>query len=112
MLRRIPLLVWFLLPTFVLVGAGVWFLSKSQTVPENQVLGEAAGVSKPVEGTVDYTIVGGDNLKKEIIEKDSWKVVLEPREQNDSKIALVAWGRVLVMDQPDYDKIEAFIKTY
>lgn len=174
MLRRIPILVWFLLPTFILVGVGVWFLSKNQTVSQNQVLGEAAVVSKPVEGTVDYTIVGRDHIAqgtagsgynsnpptsgphwaaaarngvydkqlpdeqlihnlehghvwisykpdtadevknklKEIVEKDSWKVVLAPREQNDSKIALVVWGRVLKMDQPDWDKIEAFIKTY
>ena len=174
MLRRIPVLVWFLVPTFILVGFGVWFLSKNQTVSQNQVLGEAATVSNPVEGTVDFAIVGRDHIAsgtagsgydsnppssgphwpaaanngvydkelpdeqlihnlehghvwisykpdtadevknklKEIVEKDSWKVVLEPREQNDSKIALVAWGRVLVMDQPDYDKIEAFIKTY
>ena len=174
MLRRIPLLVWFLVPTFILVGFGVWFLSKNQTVSQNQVLGEAAAVSKPVEGTVDYTIVGRDHIAqgttgsgynsnpptsgphwaaaarngvydkqlsdeqfihnlehghvwisykpdtaddvknklKEIVEKDSWKVVLEPREQNDSQIALVAWGRVLAMDEPDYAKVEEFIKTY
>jgi len=174
MLRRIPVLVWFLVPTFILVGFGVWFLSKNQTVSQNQVLGEAATVSNPVEGTVDFAIVGRDHIAsgtagsgydsnppssgphwpaaanngvydkelpdeqlihnlehghvwisykpdtaddvknklKEIVEKDSWKVVLEPREQNDSQIALVSWGRVLKMDQPDFGKIEEFIKTY
>jgi len=25
---------------------------------------------------------------------------------------LVAWGRVLAMDEPDYAKVEEFIKTY
>src|SRR3989304_6147603 len=95
MLRRIPLLVWFLMPTFVLVGAGVWFLSRSQPVEKNPI---PANELK--------------NKLKEIIEKDSWKIVLAPRDKNDSKIALVAWGRVLAMDQPDYDKIAAFIQTY
>ncbi|MBI2012813.1 DUF3105 domain-containing protein, partial [Candidatus Curtissbacteria bacterium] len=34
------------------------------------------------------------------------------REANDAKIACVAWGRVLTLDEPDYGKIEDFIRTY
>lgn len=133
-----------------------------------------AAVSKPVEGTVDYDIVGrnhiasgtagsgynsnppssgphwsnpakngvydsqipdqqiihsmehghvwisykndvSDEVKnklKEIVKEDDWKVILEPREQNDSKIALVAWGRVLAMDNLDEEKVKDFIRTY
>lgn len=52
------------------------------------------------------------NRLKEIVQKDDWKIVMESREANDSKIALVAWGRVLKMDDIDYDKVKAFIKTY
>lgn len=52
------------------------------------------------------------NRLSEIVKDDSWKVVLEPREKNDSKIALVVWGRVLKMEEPDYDKIKDFVRTY
>lgn len=57
----------------------------------------------------------GDDVKnkiKEIVEGDDWKVIATPREANETKLALVAWGRVLKMDEPDFDKIEDFIKTY
>jgi len=174
MFSRIPLLVWFLVPTLILVVVGVWFLSKSSTStkPEDSKVPEA--VSTPVEGTVDYDIVSrdhiaqgtngsgynsnppssgphwqgpakngfydtalpdqqlihnlehghiwiaykpdaGDEIKnrlKEIAQKEDWKVVVAPREANDAKIASVAWGRVLKMEDPDYEKIEDFIRTY
>lgn len=172
---RIPLLVWFLVPTFILIGAGVWFLSKSSGMGESKS-GELlpAAVSKPVEGTSDLQIVGrnhiasgtagsgynsnppssgphwpspakngvydetlpdeqlihnlehghvwiaykpdvGDEVKnklKEIVKDDDWKVVLEPRDKNETMIALVAWGRVLKLDQLDENKVKDFIRTY
>lgn len=172
---KVPILVWFLVPTFILVGAGVWFFSRSPNLAKSQQ-GEVlpAAVSNPIEGTVEYNIVGRDHIAQgtsgsgynsnppssgphwpvaakngvyesllpdeqlihnlehghvwisykpdiadevknklvEIVKEDDWKVVLGPREANDSKIALCAWGRVLKMDEPDYDKIRAFIKTY
>lgn len=49
---------------------------------------------------------------KKIVEANSWKVVLEPRDKDDSMIALAAWGRLLKMDNPDYGKVKDFIKTY
>jgi hypothetical protein len=49
---------------------------------------------------------------KEIVGEDDWKVILTPREKNDSKIALAAWGRLLKMDEPDYEKVNDFIRTY
>ncbi len=52
------------------------------------------------------------NSLKDIVNKDKWKVVLEPRDKDDSMIALAAWGRVLKLDSPDYNKIKDFIKTY
>ena len=174
---RVPLLVWFLIPTLILIGAGVWFLSKNQGMSEMNEGTRGAkpvAVSKPVEGTVEYDIVGrnhiasgtagsgyssdppssgmhwpspakngvydqslpdeqlihnlehghvwiayksdvGDDVKnrlKEIVNEDDWKVVLVPRDKNDTKIALVSWGRVLKMDEPNYDKIKDFIRTY
>ena len=62
MFSRIPLLVWFLVPTLILVVVGVWFLSKSatSTKPEDSKVPEA--VSTPVEGTVDYDIVSRDHI--------------------------------------------------
>lgn len=171
---KIPLLAWFLVPTLVIVGVGVWFLSKnpSLTPPEDQ--SKPAEVSQEVEGVEVYDIVGADHIAtgtsgsgynsnppssgphwanpakngfydeplrdeqlihnlehghiwiayrpdvsdevkarlKEITEKEDWKVVAAPREANDAKIACVAWGRILKMDEPNYQKIEDFIKTY
>lgn len=174
-MRQIPVFVWFLIPTFLIVGVGVWFLAKTPSgMEEGKVLGQVESVSKPVEGTVEYQPVGrnhipqgtpgsgynsnppssgphwpaptkkgvydnplpdewlihnlehgyvwiaykpdvGDEVKnrlKEIVEDDDWKVVLEPRDKNETKIALVAWGRVLKMDEPDYEKVKDFIRTY
>lgn len=172
-MNRVPILVWFLIPTFIAVGAGVWFFSKNQTMDESKVLGEAEKVSTPVEGTVDYEIVGrnhisagtagsgynsnppssgphwpepakngiydtplpdeqlihsmehgyvwiaysGDigedkNRLATIVSDDDWKVLMTPRDKNDSKIALTAWGRVLKMDQLDENKVKDFIRTY
>jgi len=171
---RVPLLVWFLIPTFLIVGLGAWFLSKTSTTPskEGEVL--PAAVSNPVEGTQDFEIVGrnhipggtfgsgynsnppssgphwaspakngfydsalpdeqlihnlehghvwiaykpdvGEEIKnelKKIAEDEDWKVVVASRDKNETKIACVAWGRVLKMDEPDFDKIRDFIKTY
>ena len=170
---RVPLLVWFLIPTFIVVGIGVWFFSKSSTGQQADETKPAA-VSKAVEGTVDYPIIGrehitqgtavstynsnppssgshwpspakngiydtqladeqlihdlehgyiwisyksdvSDDVKgelKKIVNDDNWKIVLGPRDKNETMIALVAWGRVLKLDTPDYDKIRDFIKTY
>lgn len=52
------------------------------------------------------------NKLKDIVTKDDWKVVMAPREANDSRIALSAWGRLLKMDSFDQAKVEDFIKTY
>lgn len=172
---RIPLVVWFLIPTLLIVGVGVWFLTKNPSVlGEKADTGKPVAVSSSVEGTVDLDVVGrehiasgtsgsgynsdppssgphwpnpakngvyddplpdeqvihslehghvwiayrpdvGDEVKnklKEIVNDDDWKVILTPREKNETKIALVAWGRVLKMDEVDYNKIEDFIKTY
>ncbi len=174
MIDRVPLLVWFLLPTFLVVGIGVWLFSKNPSIlGERADEDKPAAVSNPVSGTYDYPIVGrnhitqgtsgsgynsnppssgphwpnpvkngvydstlpdeqfihnlehgyvwisyksdiGDEVKnklKEIVVKDDWKVVLEPRDQNESAVSLVAWGRVLKLDTAD-DRVEAFIKTY
>lgn len=64
---------------------------------------------------ISYKPDVGDDVKgelKKIVEEDNWKVVLEPRDKDETMIALVAWGRVLKLDTPDYDKVKAFIKTY
>lgn len=171
---RIPLIVWFLVPSLIIVGAGVWFLTKNPTIAEPQDSDKPVAVSNPVEGTQELEVVGrehisqgtegsgynsnpptsgphwsspakngfyespfpdmqlihnlehgyvwiaykgdvGDEVKnkiKEIVEKDNWKVIAAPRDENETKIALVAWGRLLKMDEPDFERIENFIKTY
>ena len=173
-LSRVPLFVWFVVPTVILVVVGAWFVSKALNSQPNPDSTRPEAVSKPVEGTVDYDIVGrnhvaegttvstynsnppssgphwpaptkngiydttladeqlvhnlehgyvwisyksdvGDDVKnalKKMVEDDNWKTVLEPRDKNETPIALAAWGRVLKMDSADYDKIKAFIKIY
>lgn len=49
---------------------------------------------------------------KEIAGRYKSKVILEPRVQNDSPIALVAWQRLLKLDTVDEAKITQFISTY
>lgn len=172
-LRKIPTLVWFLIPTLLILGVGVWALS-SGVLESKEDPTKPATVSSEIPGTETFSIVGrdhinqgtpgsgynsnppssgphwlspsdngyfenefpdeqllhnlehghiwiafkadiGDDVKtkiKEITEKEDWKVVAAPRSKNDSKIALVAWGRVLKMEEPDYKKIEDFIRTY
>src|SRR3989344_2966358 len=174
-MRKIPLVVWFLVPTILILGIGVWFFTRNQAVlGEKTDSDKPLEVSKNVEGVQEFPIVSrthiasgtkatnynsnpptsGDhwpaaaksgvydsqlqdeqiihNLEhghvwisyrldvsqeikdklKEIVEKDNWKVVLEPRAENDAKIVLVSWGRLLKMDEPDWGKVEDFIKTY
>ena len=185
-----PLFIWFLIPTVLIVGIGVWFLSKPSVLGEQTDESKPAAVSNSVEGTVDYDIVGRQHIAqgtsgsgynsnppssgphwanpakngihdqvlpdeqlihdlehgyvwiayrpadavlrsstssaglkpglsqdelnklKEIVKSDDWKVVLAPRDKNEAMVALVAWGRVLVMDQFDEGKVKDFIKTY
>ncbi len=177
-IRRIPVLVWFLIPTVLIVGVGVWFFSKGAAgnVDETKPL----AVSKPVAGVAEFKIVGrnhvpvgtvvktynsnpptsgphwpspakngiydsqipdeqlvhnlehgyiwvsyrpsatesagiSDDDKKKlgaIVAGDNWKMIMTPRPQDDSKIILAAWGRLLKMNDLDIDKIKEFIKVY
>lgn len=174
MIKRIPLLVWFLAITILLAGVGVWLFSKNQGLISSQEKVLPAAVSNPVAGTEELEIVGAQHIAQgttgsgynsnpptsgphwpaaaksgvyeqplpdeqlihnlehghvwisykpdlsleiknklaAIVQKDSWKVVLTPREKNDTPIVLVAWGRILKMAAPDYGKIKDFIRTY
>lgn len=61
MLRRVPVIVWFLLPTAIVLVVGVWLLSKgagSSTVDDTKPL----PVSKPVAGVQEFKIVGRDHV--------------------------------------------------
>src|SRR3972149_1840580 len=176
-LSRVPIIVWILIPTLLIVGLGVWYFSRPSILGEMSATNdstELVAVASPVEGTQEFPIVSrthiasgtpgsgynsnppnsgnhwpaaakngiydsplpdeqalhnlehghvwisykndiGDDVKnklKEIVSEDDWKIILSPRDGNDSKIALVSWGRVLSMDEPDYDKIKKFIETY
>src|SRR3989338_1402278 len=62
-LSRIPLLVWFLIPTIIIMVAGVFFFSKSAgTMEEGSWDAKPVAVSNPVEGTVEYEIVGRNHI--------------------------------------------------
>ncbi len=62
----------------------------------------------------DSAGISEDDKKKlaEVVTGDNWKMILEPRVQDDTKIALAAWGRFLKMDNLDINKVKDFIKTY
>src|SRR5438445_4620502 len=171
---RIPLLVWFLIPTVFILGLGVWFFTVHPNLNQQVDEKRPQAVSHEVEGTVLYDIVSrthiaqgtpgtdynsnppssgnhwpspaakgiydnplsdeqaihnlehgyiwiaykpdiGDDAKnklKEIVKGDDWKIVMTPRDANETKLALVAWGRVLKMDDVDAEKVKNFIKTY
>ena len=49
---------------------------------------------------------------KEIAGRYKSKVILEPRVQNDSPIALAAWQRLLKLDAVDETRITEFVATY
>ncbi|OGD89478.1 hypothetical protein A3D04_02125 [Candidatus Curtissbacteria bacterium RIFCSPHIGHO2_02_FULL_40_16b] len=172
-LGRVPIIVWFLVPTAILIGLGVWFLTSSSFIqPQDKT--KPAEVSNSIEGVQEFDIVGENHIPQgtpgsgynsnppssgphwpspavkgvfdkpmpdetalhnlehghiwiaydpsiseevktklaETAQNDDWKIIMSPREGNDAKIALVAWGRVLNMDEPDFARVEDFIKTY
>lgn len=172
---RIPLVIWFLIPTLLIVGVGVWVFAKNPAILGEQAdTGKPVAVSRPVEGTVDYEVIGREHIAQgtfgsgynsnppssgvhwaspakngvydtqlpdeqiihdlehghvwisykpdvadevkqklaEIVRDDDWKIILAPRDKNETMIALAAWGRVLKLDQPDYEKVRDFIRTY
>ena len=41
-----------------------------------------------------------------------WKLILVPRPNLDSQIALTAWTKLDTFDEPDEDRITAFVKAY
>lgn len=61
-LSRVPTLVWFLVPTAIAIGVGVWFFSTSSmfSTDEGDVL--PAKVSNPVEGVEDFDIAGRQHI--------------------------------------------------
>lgn len=62
LISRVPLLVWFMIPTLILIGAGVWFFSNSKFGQPEEETGRPAEVSKPVEGTTDFDIVSREHI--------------------------------------------------
>lgn len=188
--RRIPILVWFIVPTIIIIAVGVWFFTTNPAVlGEKTDSDKPLAVSNPVEGTQEFEIVGRNHIAsgtpgsgyvsnpptsgphwsspakngiydkqlpdeqiihdlehgyvwisykvasqpseatqeasavpaapddvinelKKIVEADNWKVILSPRDKNDTMIVLAAWGRLLKLENADYDKVRDFIKTY
>ena len=63
-LGRIPILIWFLVPTVVFIGAGVWFFSTNSKMHNPSKEGEVlpAAVSTPVEGVEEFDIVSRQHI--------------------------------------------------
>jgi len=53
----------------------------------------------------------GDNLTA-LVENNSTKVILSPRSENDSAVAVVSWGRILKLEGFDEQQIDEFINVY
>ena len=49
---------------------------------------------------------------KDITDDFTLKVILTPRAANDSRIAVVAWGLLMKMDEFDEDQIRDFISSF
>ncbi len=62
MLQRVPLLIWFLIPTVILVGVGVWFFTKNPTLGPQEDPTKAAEVSQEVAGVEVFDIVSRDHI--------------------------------------------------
>lgn len=176
-LSRVPIIVWILIPTVLILGVGVWFFSRPSVLGEMTATNDSlklVAVSTPVEGTQEFPVVsrqhiaagtagsgynsnpptsgvhwpapakngvydnglpdeqtihnlehgyvwisykqdvGDDTIAalSKIVKEDDWKVIMSPRDKNDSQIILASWGRLLNMDQFDEGKVKDFIKTY
>lgn len=61
-LSRIPIIVWFLIPTILIVGVGVWFFSKSSDMKPTTDQMKPDAVSTPVSGTVEYEPVSRTHI--------------------------------------------------
>ena len=49
---------------------------------------------------------------KSVADDFSLKVIMTPRAQNDSRIAVAAWGRILKLENFDEDQIRGFISAF
>ncbi len=63
---------------------------------------------------ISYKDKNNSELKAQLeeIAKNNTKIVVSPREKNDSAIAVAAWGRLLKLNSFDKEQIEDFIKLY
>ena len=56
-----------------------------------------------------------EELKSEIkflVNDDSWKVIGNPRPENDYLISVTSWGKLMHLDEFNRDKIKTFINKY
>lgn len=81
----------------------IWISYMPLTQPEEASSG--AGLKRGISESDKKTL-------EEMVKKDDWKMVLAPRDKNESMIAVAAWGRLLKLDNLDLAKIREFIKLY
>lgn len=81
----------------------------SEELPDEQVLHnlEHGGV------WISYADIDQEtrNSIENLVKKYPDKLIVTPRAKDDSKIAVVSWGRVMKLDQYDEAKIVAFIQA-
>jgi hypothetical protein len=52
------------------------------------------------------------SVLEEIARENSQSVIVSPRSENDDKIAVVSWGKMMRMETPDKALIQKYIDTY
>lgn len=62
MFKKVPLLVWFLVPTLIILGVGVWILSSGVGNLGSVDETKPVPVSKSVEGTQEFVIVSRQHI--------------------------------------------------
>lgn len=64
---------------------------------------------------ISYRDPGDAELKeklKKLSQDNPWKLIITPRPENDSAIALAAWGRLLKLEIFDEKQINSFLKAF
>lgn len=82
-----------------------------EPLPDEQLIHnlEHGGIWISYRDANDTELIG---KLKDLADDYTLKVILTPRSQNDSAIAVAAWGRFLKLETFDRKQIESFIKAF
>lgn len=82
----------------------------------NSELDDRAVVHALEHGGIWITYKGIEDDEIEMLEsigkENSQSTIISPRSQNDGKIAIVSWGRIMTIEEADKALIQKYINTY